>query len=394
MASGRGRDLTFSLLSDASKFDTSKAAAQLEDLGDSAKGAGDDLDALATEARTAAGRVETELSDMGREAARRLETLNRDARDVNLEDTLGRDAKATAGKVDDAFDAIARSAKAGSRKVDTETRDMRGSLKDVSDEAGQTSREMAASFGSSGDIGDALQELAANAPAALGPLGLAFGAVAGIGVGLFRARTEALKERVDELVDAMIDAGGRLSKEFVDSEVLKLVKDGEAGRLEELVKRYKLVGVTVRDVVRARAGDEEALKRVQAALATETRRRKSSTDEMGRSEAAVAALSDGITQGADALRLAKEATEDYQNATGDAAKTAKGAAKTAKGAWDDLRANLGRPIRPRVIADLPSASELAAVRSGIMRGIGTIVVPVKPGQSRFANTADNSRYRW
>lgn len=362
----RGRDLKFSILSDTSKFDLGDAGNQLDDLGDATRTAG-----------------------------RTLDDLDRDASRVNLEDTLGGDAKRTAAKVDTAFDAIARSSRTAARKLDDDTDKIRTSVRDVGDEAGSTAREAAASFGSSGDIGDALQELAANAPAALGPLGLAFGAIAGIGVGLFRAKTEALKERVDELVDAMIDAGGRLSKEFVDSEVLKLVKDGEAARLEELVKRYKLVGVTVRDVIRARAGDEDALRRVQAALDRETRRRKASTDEMGRSEAAVAALSDGINAGAEALRLAKEATEDYRNATGDAAKTVKTSAATAKGSWDDLRANLGKPIRPRVVAQMPSASELAAIRSGIMRGIGTIPVQFrKPGQSPYTNNANNDRYRW
>lgn len=359
----RGRDWTFSILSDTDKLDLDKPARELEDLGTSAKGAGADL-----------------------------ERLDSDAKGVDL-DRLGTDARDLARKVDNAFDAIARASKTGANKVDDNTDKMRASLRDVSDEAGSTAREAAASFSSSGDIGDALQELAANAPAVLGPLGLALGAAAAAGFGLWRSEMEKLNEDVQEMVDEMLEAGGRLSEQFIDNKVLELAKEGELDSLQALIDQYDILGVTYRDLARAKAGDAEAIDRVTDALDKESARRKTSEDDMIRSEAAVAALRDQYDDSARALELAQAATERYTAATAVSGDTAKTAAATAKGSWDELRGAMSDPIRAKVLLQKPSAADFVAVRQSMLRGLGTIVVPVKAGTPRTKNTADNSRYR-
>jgi hypothetical protein len=334
----RARDLTFSIVSETDRFDTERPSRDLEDLARTARDTGDEFDQAARDA-------------------------------------------------DDAMDALARSTRVAAGKVDDDSDRMKRSLRDVGDEAGSTAREAAASFSSSGDIGDALQEVAANAPATLGPLGLAFGAVAGIGVGLFRAEADKLKERVDTLVDEFIEAGGRLSKEFIDGEVLQLVKDGEAARLEELVDRYDLAGITYRDMVRARAGEEAAIDRITAALDAESGRRKTSEADMTRSEAAVAALRDGIGAGEEATRLAKLAMEEYQDAT------EVGTAKAGED-WNTLRLNMERGITAPVKVNAPSAAQLNAIRLGIVRGIGPVSVTAKvTPQVASTNIFYPGRYR-
>lgn len=364
MAGDRGRDLTFSILSDTDKLDLAKPAQDLDDLGRAAEDAGKGLDGL-----------------------------DQATRGVGLE-RVGTDARQTAAKVDSAFDTIARSSKTAARKVDDNTDSMKRSMRDVGDEAGSTAREAAASFGSSGDIGDALQELAANAPSVLGPLGLAFGAVAGIGVGLFRTKTEELKARVDELVDQFIEAGGRLSKEVVDAEVLNLAKSGDIKRLREMVEQYGLAGVKYEDLVRAKAGDAEAMERVNAALEVEETRRKATTDELDKSQAAVAALRNELDGTAEVMAQAEAVTRDYNSATSEVGPVAVTSAEQAQAAWDDLRGGMRNPITGKVTLRRPPPSEYSAMRDAIQRGIGVIPVRLRvTGQNPFTNNANNSRYR-
>lgn len=389
----RGRDLTFSILSDADKFDLDQPARDMDRLGQSADDAGKRLDRVGDQAKDAGRALDDGLSEDARTAIRELDKLEQQARDVDLEANLGQDAKDAARKVDSAFDTIARASKRSAADLDDDTGKMKNSLRDVGDEAGSTAREAAASFSSSGDIGDALQELAANAPSVLGPLGLAVGAAAGVGVGLWRAKMEALKESVDEMVDEMIEAGGRLSDAFIDNKVQELAKEGELKQVKALVEQYDILGVSYYDLARAKAGDAEAIDRVNAALDAESSRRKQNEDDLIRSEAAVAALRDQYDSSAEALKLAQEATEQYTNATSNSGETAKTAAQTARGAWDDLRGAMADPIRGKVLLQKPSRADYVSVRQDMLRGIGTLVIPVRPGQSRFTNNANNSRYR-
>lgn len=331
-----------------------------------------------------------DLTTASDDASRSLQDTGRQADTLEL-DQLGDDAREAAREVDAGFDAMARSADTGARKIDREADGMRRSLRDVGDEAGDTAREAAASFGSTGDIGDALQEVAANAPATLGPLGLAFGSVAAIGVGLFRTQTEKLKERVSELTEEMIAGAGRLSAAFIDAQLQQLASAGELDGIKETIRLYDIAGVTYRDVARAKAGEQESIDRVTAALAAETSRRKTSADEMGKSEAAVAAIAALFDDSARATDLAREASGAYADATVIDQERAQEIIEGTRDDWDTLRGSMVDPITGKVRVDKPSSRELANIRLQMQQGIGPIVVDVyarpKYDQSTF------SRYR-
>lgn len=376
MAADRGRDLKFSLLSDLDRFDVDEAARQLDDVGDAAKDAGRRLEDLDDGARTA-GRA--------------------------LDDRLGGDAKSAARKVDGAFDAIARSARTSADKVDRETRDMRDSLGEVADEGRDTAREMAASFSEGGDIGDALQELAANAGNVLGPIGAAGGILGGVFIGLFRAQLEQLKADASDLFDAMIEDGTtKLSQAAVAARIQQAASEDpvsfakEAQRIEDTIDAYRLQGVAVEDIIRAKAGDVEATDRVTAALEANRRRLQATTDAAGNyvdgnenARAAVDLLKREVNENAEAWRVAAAAVDVTRRSTD----TTTSSVDKVRDAWGKARAAMGDPITAEVDLRAPTPAQLRMLRAGIQAGLGTIVVPVKPGQSKYANTADNSRYR-
>lgn len=116
------------------------------------------------------------------------EDLERKFKDVF--DTVQRDSK-RAGK--DMGDSITDGARRAGEGVD-----------DFKDEANSTAREAAASFdGSAESIGDAFQEVAANAFAGFGPAGAAAGLAAAAGIGL---AIQSLQQAADEANELTQDA--------------------------------------------------------------------------------------------------------------------------------------------------------------------------------------------
>lgn len=396
MAGDRGRDLTFSILSDVSKLELAGPAQDLEALGKAAQDAGTDLEAL----DKVDGRGLDKMGQAADDARRDLETLETSAKDVDL-DRLGTDAKAAARKVDDAFDSIARSSRASSRKVDDDTDKIGRSLDDVKGEAADTAREVGASFSEGGDITDGFQELAANAGQYFGPIGTALGIAGAVGVGLFRAETEALKQRVDELVDYMIEGNGRISEEAIKSQIRE-TDTGELKRLRDLAEASEIAGVSYRDLARAKVGDKEAQERLNDALDAAAEKYASTTDEIGGYNGAndlmrarVKVLRQEVNEGREALELAEEATRNIADAsieTGDSIATA---ASTAGGAWDDLSGRMRDPITGKVKLQAPSPSQISGVRNTIQAGMGPVIVDVRlrPAKSAIFYPGSNGRFR-
>ena len=196
----RGRDLTFSLLSDANAFDLAAPADDLSDLGDAAKDAGTALDKLDADAKG------TDLGKVGKDAKGAGDDLDR----------LATDAKGAATKVDSAFDKIAKSSKHG---MDTVKREGKEGFTDFKEESQSELKEASASFGSIEDAADSLQSILGNAFAGFGPAGMAAGIAAATGVGLITAGLQSAaekaaqtKERIIDLAGAITDADGALSK--------------------------------------------------------------------------------------------------------------------------------------------------------------------------------------
>lgn len=268
----RGRDLKFNLLSDISKFDTDRPAKGLEDLADSA-----DL----------AGKAVDKLSDIADRSD--LDKIDRDAKDGgrSLED-FERQARETASRVDDAFDKIAKSSRQNLHtKLDDNADNAKRSMREVSDEARDTGREMAASFtGSSDDIMGALQELGANAGVAFGPIGGALSIALGSGLGLFFAdwqkKKEKLTEDVQTFTDALIEGQGRLSEEFLNQQISGI----DPKKIKELGDAAREAQVPVRDVIRAYAGDPEALDRTTKLIDARTKAIDTNVHRTTESEAA------------------------------------------------------------------------------------------------------------
>lgn len=394
MAGDRARDLTFSILSDVSKLDLAGPAQDLADLGQEAADTGRELEAL----DKVDGRGLDRMGQAADDATRDLERMDTAVRDVDL-DRMGTDAKAAARKVDAAFDDIAKASKSSARKVDRDTKDIGDSLDDVKGEAADTAREVGASFGEGGDIADGFQELAANAGQYFGPIGTALGIAGAIGVGLFRAEAEKMKEKVDELVDYMIEGQGRLNDEAIASQI-RNTDTGELKRLRDLAKASEIAGVTYRDLARAKVGDKAAQERLNEALDAAAEKYESTIDAAGNyngvndlMRARVKVLRQEVNEGAEAMKLAEEATRNITDASYSMGTTVETAASTAGGAWDDLRSSMYDPITGKVKVQTPGRGALASVRRDLADGIGPIVVDVVTRPKKTALFYPNTRYR-
>ncbi|ROS57199.1 hypothetical protein [Frigoribacterium sp. PhB118] len=141
-------------------------------------------------------------------------------------------------------------------------------LGEFKDEANSTAREAAASFdGSAESIGDAFQEVAANAFAGFGPAGAAAGLLAAAGLGVVFSKlqeggeeSDAFKEKVADLGAEFIDAGGKgeASLEYVIDKLKELATTTEDGvvNLEDLQEAVEGAGngKNFEDIARAVAG--------------------------------------------------------------------------------------------------------------------------------------------
>jgi hypothetical protein len=148
-------------------------------------------------------------------------------------DELARDTETNA---DQAADALEHKFTDALDKVRTETKDTGkrmgddlhdgtrragDGLSDFKDEANSTAREAAASFdGSAESIGDAFQEIAANAFAGFGPAGAAAGLAAAAGIGLVNAALQQAQEDAEKATEEVQDFRDQLDE--VGNDITKL----------------------------------------------------------------------------------------------------------------------------------------------------------------------------
>jgi methyl-accepting chemotaxis protein len=150
MANGLSLDIT---------ANTREAVRGAKDIGDALGDVADSLDDLAKDGSKSTDKLERSFDDTRKETAK----VERGFKD--LADTAKRESN-TAG------DAIGRNVKRG-------TDDAQDGIKEIGNEAASTAKESAASFdGSAASIGDAFQEVAANAFSSFGPAGLIAGVAA------------------------------------------------------------------------------------------------------------------------------------------------------------------------------------------------------------------------
>lgn len=211
-----------------------------------------------------------------------LKDVDRQGRDLDLEDTMRDSQRATARLKDENEELADAIRKAGRRGRDfgddvrRGTRDAergidraKAGVEDFKDEANSTAREAAASFdGSAESIGDAFQEVAANAFAGFGPAGAAAGLAAAAGLGVVTTVLNDQKAAADEFKAAIRDAykeaveEGRtyLDEAQIIAEVNSIIFDPDNESIYEQARRdAETLGVEVTDLLRAQAGDQQAV---------------------------------------------------------------------------------------------------------------------------------------
>lgn len=347
----KARDLQFRVLSDLSKLNLDDAARDLDDLGDTGKRALDKLD----EGTDTAAKGMSDYADDARTAARRI-----------------------AG----AFDDIADASKKSSKNIDDDIDGAKDGLRDFKDEASGSGREAAASFsGGFDDITSAVQEIAANAFGGFGPIGAAAGIAAAAGIGIItkvfsdsKERAEEAKQEISGWVDAFVEGQGKIREAAITTKLNELF--GDPDRYAKISTDAREAGVSVELYARALAGDAEAAKEV--------------TRRVNGLAAAIDGNNHRTTESEAASLVQANALKRVKSELG----ITTGTISKAEAAWRDLDAATRAGITAEVRVDAPSPRELDAINKRIRSGIGQIVVDVQPGQSRFANTSNNSRYRW
>lgn len=206
-------------------------------------------------------------------------------------DDMARDTKKGADKAEKAVDDLADTFKDAVRKAkdlgdagrdagDDVRKGMKHAedgVEEFKDEANSTAKEAAASFdGSAESIGDALQELAANAFAGFGPAGAVAGIAAAAGIGLATAGFEQVQEaqeeseaRAAEWAQAFAEAGAKIVTSATSTaKALDIITDPEQfKKAEENAKDW---GTSTAVAIAAMSGETWALEAAQEALTERT----------------------------------------------------------------------------------------------------------------------------
>ncbi len=270
----------------------------------------------------------------------------------NLADSLDQLATHTAQDADKAatdlqhefstaFDKVKTDARETGKRMGDDlhdgTRRAGDGLTDFKDEANSTAREAAASFdGSAESIGDAFQEIAANAFAGFGPAGAAAGLAAAAGIGLVNAALQQAQEDAEQAREEVQDFRDQLNE--VGNDITKL-DAGEAFKkwgeetvqigtnlipaLNETVTRFDLLtraadglGVSTHTMFQAWSGDAAASADVMSRL-------KAKQDEIAAAQLAYAQATEGglnpaLTTQADLYDKAGAALGYFVDKTGQA----------------------------------------------------------------------------
>lgn len=267
----------------------SNAESALEGVGDAGKDAGNDIERalqeaiakfrdLEQEAREVSSDTERYWGDAADELERSLDKFRKEGSAAFEE--VANEAEDAGKKIDrdltKALDDLGGEAKKAGDDIGRGVGDGFDSAKqgmgDFKDEAASSGREAAASFsGEFDDVSDLVQEVAANAFGGFGPLGMAAGMAAAVGIGLLTAEMERAKERAQETAEGVADLTGELidmgrssiGPEQVDEALKKAATTAEDGKvqLDEWVQIAERAGINVSDFLRGMAGDSEAAAR-------------------------------------------------------------------------------------------------------------------------------------
>jgi len=370
---------------------TRPAARGVEELGDALEQVSGSLDDVARDAQRSGDRVGDAYQDGARAAERSASQIGdaysdaaRDGERASERSAgrigdayvdAGRDGERSAERLERAFqeasDATARSSRQGGDELGANVR--RGTdeasegLGEFRDEAAGTARESAASFdGSAASIGDAFQEVAANAFAGFGPAGMLAGIAAAAGIGIVFAQmekgkeeTEAFEQKVADLGGELIETGGvgRTSLGYVVDKLRELATSTEEGvdNLADLRSEVSEAGGDFRDIASAYAGSTDELDKLvqkNQEYLDKLEEESQATDQSvtGAYEAAIkkAAAQQGIVdkleQAQEAARLAAEQEAAWLAAGGPEMEAKAQTAEDYSSAVQDAYADAGSAI--------------------------------------------------
>ncbi|WP_053205841.1 hypothetical protein [Jiangella muralis] len=276
------RPISIPIVSDVSGFikGTSDVERALDDVADS-------LDDVSREAQNAGDDAGRALSDGIEDGARDAERALDDVGKSDGLERVGDEAKQAAKEVEtaaekmersfkDAFDSAKKESDGLGTKVGTDTRrgfdEASEGAREFKDEANSTAKESAASFdGSAASIGDAFQEIAANAFAGFGPAGAAAGLAIAGGLGFAfsafeKSKEEAqkLRDRIgeirDNLIDVRVDGGSALG--HVAERIREIISETDEANtgVEDFTTAVRdLSNIDFEEFARGLAGDPAAL---------------------------------------------------------------------------------------------------------------------------------------
>lgn len=221
----------------------------------------DSLDELAREAQRSGDKVERSFDDAGDAADDASTKLERKFRDAFRE--VESDAKKAGDEVGDRL-------KDGGRDAERSADRVGDAFKEAGDEVGQSARESAASFsGEIGDVADLAQETLANAFAAFGPLGAGAGIAAAAGLGALwtsiSENAEASKQIVENMYEAMKEAGAAyVGEDYIRQAADDIIQGADTAivSMDRVRETVEATGLSAGTVIRAYAGDAEAMAQV------------------------------------------------------------------------------------------------------------------------------------
>lgn len=230
----------------------------------------DSLDELARAAQDSGRRTERALDGVGDGADDASTKLERKFRDAFRE--VEKDAKKAGDEVGDRL-------KDGGRDAERSAERVGDAFREAGDEAGSSAREAAASFsGEITDVADLAQETLANAFAGFGPVGAAAGIAAAAGLGALWTsisdNAEASKEVIANMYESMKESGAAyVGEEYVRQAADDIIQGADTAivSMDRVRETVEATGLSAGTVIRAYAGDAEAMAEVIGTAADKQR---------------------------------------------------------------------------------------------------------------------------
>lgn len=346
----------------------------LEGIGDMARMTGEDLERLAKEARDSGRKIGDSIEGAAEEAEDSMRTFGRKTDEV-LENLK---------KKSEEFDS---SFSRGKRQA---AEDAASTFSSVKEEALDSGREAATSFtGEIEDVTDWVRDILANSFQGLGTIGTVAGIAAAAGLGVLVSAVQKIRDQAEKAREKFVEMGEALASgdikdwsDYVGEAIKEIATGGEDAviSLEDMRKMMNRLGDDSEEMqkllMRAWAGDTEAMDDVIAKMEEVRQARKDAMSEGARGQAQrpiveLDAWIERLEEERDKATEAKRAAELYGEAITESEESIRGSSEALEAQNElleeeaDLRAELAENNRSyaKILAD--QKEELAAVNQQI-----------------------------